>query len=181
VGILHTLAVSYSRIILGVHYPRDVIGGVIVGVLIVAGAYRFLYTRWKLPHWIIISSIIVLVLGSAALSWDPGYDSAIRLTGIGLGALMAGIAYLLDVFASKPLLEPVPRQVRAMSLGLLVLGLLIAYVSEKTMIGGLIGYAILAFLVFTGRPLACMATGCLNDRISLSLQHRLEPRRNFQD
>lgn len=43
----------YSRVYLGVHYPGDILGGVIVGVLagwLVWGLMRWIQHRWRLPE-----------------------------------------------------------------------------------------------------------------------------------
>jgi len=162
VGILHTLAVSYSRLVLGVHYPRDVIGGILVGILATAVAYKLLYNRWGPPHWIVASSIIVTLLGTVALAGDPGYDSAVRLTGIGLGSLLAGVAYMRRLIPLAQLVKPIPRHAKIASLPILAVGLVIAYASEGSLLTGIVGYAILAFLVFTARTLGCMVTRCFD-------------------
>lgn len=64
----------YSRVYLGVHYPGDILGGVIVGVLagwLVWSLMRWIQHRWRLPqgHYtptdatIIFSSVVVTVVG----------------------------------------------------------------------------------------------------------------------
>ena len=64
----------YSRVYLGVHYPGDILGGVIVGVLagwLVWGLMRWIQHRWRLPqgHYtrtdatVIVSSVVVTVVG----------------------------------------------------------------------------------------------------------------------
>ncbi len=64
----------YSRVYLGVHYPGDILGGVIVGVLagwLVWGLMRWIQHRWRFPqgHYtrtdatIIVSSVVVTVVG----------------------------------------------------------------------------------------------------------------------
>ena len=64
----------YSRVYLGVHYPGDILGGVIVGVLagwLVWSLMRWIQYRWRLPqgHYtrtdatVIFSSVVVTVVG----------------------------------------------------------------------------------------------------------------------
>ncbi len=54
--ILWALVVSYSRIYLGVHYPSDIIGGLIVGLLSASFSYWFGVKFLKIPNWSKINS-----------------------------------------------------------------------------------------------------------------------------
>lgn len=39
--------IAYSRLYLGVHYPSDLLGGALLGVLVALGLYHLLWKRWK--------------------------------------------------------------------------------------------------------------------------------------
>ncbi len=77
--------VALSRIILGVHYPVDVVGGAIVGVASYALA-RLLLPE-PTPRRLAVISAYTAVAGSIGLALDSAYRAASVITGIGLGAL----------------------------------------------------------------------------------------------
>jgi membrane-associated phospholipid phosphatase len=63
-GALVTLAVGFSRLYLGVHYSRDVAGGVAIGVLLglflIVGLARVEAAFAKLPRWAKYASVLTL-------------------------------------------------------------------------------------------------------------------------
>ena len=74
----------YSRVYLGVHYPGDILGGIVVGVLagvVVSYLMRCIQRRWRLPvgHYsradaaVIASSLGVTVVGLLAAAFIQSF------------------------------------------------------------------------------------------------------------
>ena len=72
-GSLFTWAVlqCYSRVYLGVHYPGDILGGIVVGVLAGWGVWclmRWIQRRWHLPQGYYTRSSAMLIASSLAVT-----------------------------------------------------------------------------------------------------------------
>ncbi len=145
---IHALAVSGSRLVLHVHYPIDVVGGAIIGVVI-AIISIMIYRRVKdAVKYLLIASIPGLVLSVIASLEMPNYTDSPLLTGICLGSLASAIILLR--IPNEPLTNNNWR-IRVASLIISFIGLVVALKLEASgeyplvLVGGLV-FALLALL-----------------------------------
>ncbi len=81
------VAVSVSRLMLGVHYPRDVAGGVVVGVVVASLSY--VAVRVLSFRGLVALALVIGVLGSALYSVGFGrFEPPSVLLGVALGELV---------------------------------------------------------------------------------------------
>ncbi len=145
---IHALAVSGSRLVLHVHYPVDVVGGAIIGVVISIISI-IIYGRVRdIAKYLLIVSIPGLILSVIASLEMPDYVDSPLLTGICLGSLVS--ALILLRIPREPLVNDNWR-IRIASLIVSFIGLIIALKLEASgeypliLVGGLV-FALLALL-----------------------------------
>jgi len=64
VGIMAMLLVAYSRIYLGVHYPIDVVGGIVVGITwVFLSNYIFEYAETSRKKWMLMIIVVPMLIG----------------------------------------------------------------------------------------------------------------------
>ncbi len=145
---IHALAVSGSRLVLHVHYPIDVVGGAIIGVVI-AIISIIIYRRAKdATKYLLMVSILGLALSVISSLEMPDYVDSPLLTGICLGSLVS--ALILLRIPEEPLTNNNWR-IRITSLIISFIGLVVALKLEASgeylliLVGGLV-FALLALL-----------------------------------
>lgn len=95
VAVVLILLTSLSRIYLGVHFPQDVVSGIVIGVVYLL-AFNWVTARWgkglaKLP--LVAKASLVMLFSITLVAAHPSEDTAMitgALAGMGLGFLLEG-------------------------------------------------------------------------------------------
>jgi len=151
--LIHAFAVSYSRIVLMVHYPLDVVGGLLVGIA-TSILSVFIYDKIGEPaKYLFIVSIPSLLASIVASYYMPSYSDTPLLTGFSAGALLV---YPLLLRMPGNILESRRKCIIIPSVTLGFLGLGLVVLLERT--GSypliLIGGALLVIAVVSSRLLS---------------------------
>jgi membrane-associated phospholipid phosphatase len=100
--VLSGTAVGLSRIVVGVHWPVDVLGGALGGWLVaVGGVWTARYWSWGLrPMGQRLLAVLLVVSALTLLfSYDTGYDEALTLQRfVGGACLIAGASGIVRLF-----------------------------------------------------------------------------------
>ncbi|MET1159896.1 MAG: phosphatase PAP2 family protein [Thermoprotei archaeon] len=151
---IHAISVSYSRVLLHVHYPIDVIGGAILGLLFSYITYT-IYRRLGRQYgkYLVLIGLFMSLTSIVSSIEMPEYTDAPLLTGVSFGVVLSGV--VMDTYKDEYLLRR-DMVLRFISLVIGFTGLASVLVLESmdSYITILIGGFIFALLVFLSRPLA---------------------------
>ncbi len=145
---IHALAVSGSRLVLHVHYPIDVVGGAIIGVVIAIISIMIYRRARDAAKYLLMVSIPGLALSVISSLEMPDYVDSPLLTGICLGSLVSALILLR---IPSELLTNNSWRLRIASLIISFIGLVVALKLEASgeylliLVGGLV-FALLALL-----------------------------------
>ncbi|MBU3158780.1 phosphatase PAP2 family protein [Clostridium frigoris] len=116
VGILAIALVSISRLYLGLHYPIDVIGGIVIGIIcVIISNYIFEYAEKTQKSWVLMIIIVPTLIGMIFFREKTYYTIAGTVLGFFIGYMLESQYVQYEVRSS------ILKQIMKLVFGLVIL------------------------------------------------------------
>ncbi len=152
---IHAGAVSISRIVLNVHYPIDVFGGIVVGILGSLAAIALYKISENIGKYLVLIGLPSFIMGIISVYEVPEYIDSPLILGVSLGLIVSGL--LLDKLFREQCLDDRQFKIKALSLVIGIIGLILVLGLKETenIFLAMLGGVLYVIITLCSRPLAC--------------------------
>jgi membrane-associated phospholipid phosphatase len=172
-GPIVILAVALSRLYLGVHWPKDVAAGIILGVISMLLADKIIdFTYKKNDHRYMLILVVPALLGLAVFPSEDYVKATATVSGLYIGYTLE--SKYISFITNATLLKQVLKVIIGI-LGIALLKLLIKLLFPDNNIEAFLDYFLLGLWIIAGAPFIFVRLGLSKCQVQVKSKSSVEP------